>query len=234
MVERAAGAAGPWTALALVETTVYRSLRAGAQQLAVIIAGALWASAAMAMTGGSALGSMLIALPVLVLVGNYHRFGVQGLYGATTALLVITYGAYSMDEVGHRLLESLIGAVIGVGVNALVLPPVHLRDVREQLRRLPRDSADLLRTMAGSLREDWSATDAAAWHDQAVRLEQIPGSWPRPGGGPRRAPGPTRLAAAPYRAPPPSGDQDLRWTRIAGHLTAITRVLEGTAGRRRG
>lgn len=221
----------PWTALALVEATVYRSLRSGAQQLAVIMAGTLWASAAMAMTGGNTLGAMVIALPLLMLAGNYRRFGAQGLYGATTALFVITYGAYSLDEVGHRLLESLIGAVIGVGVNALVLPPVHLRNVRDRLLRLPRESADLLRSMAESMREDWSASDAAYWYDRARRLEQLTRelaqarywteeSWRANPGWRLRRTGP----------PPPSDEEDARWARIAGHLIAITRSLEGTVG----
>ncbi|MBC3986667.1 hypothetical protein H8N01_29820 [Streptomyces sp. AC536] len=220
----------PWTALALVEATVYRSLRSGVQQLGVIMAGTLWASAAMAMTGGNTLGAMVIALPVLVLFGTYRRLGAQGLYGATTALFVITYGAYSLDEVGHRLLECLIGAVIGIGVNALVLPPVHLRSVHERLLRLMRESAELLETMAGSLREEWSAADAAQWHDRARRLEQLSRElaearqWTAESA--RANPG-WRLRRV--GAPPPA-EEDVRWTRVAGHLTAITRSLEGTAG----
>ncbi len=221
----------PWTALALVEATVYRSLRSGVQRLGVIMAGNLWASAAMAMTGGNTLGSMLIALPVLVLFGTYRRLGAQGLYGATTALFVITYGAYSLDAVGHRLLECLIGAVIGIGVNALVLPPVHLRSVHERLLRLMRESAELLGTMADALREEWSVADAAQWHDRARRLEQLSRElaearqWTAESA--RANPGWRLRRVGP--APPPA-EEDARWTRVAGHLTAIARSLEGTAG----
>ncbi|MEU3962374.1 hypothetical protein AB0F42_21595 [Streptomyces buecherae] len=220
----------PWTALALVEATVYRSLRSGVQQLGVIMAGTLWASAAMAMTGGNTLGAMVIALPVLVLFGTYRRLGAQGLYGATTALFVITYGAYSLNAVGHRLLECLIGAVIGIGVNALVLPPVHLRSVHERLLRLMRESGELLETMADALRAEWSAADAAQWHDRARRLEQLSRElaearqWTAESA--RVNPG-WRLRRV--GAPPPA-EEDARWTRVAGHLIAIARSLEGTAG----
>ncbi|GHH86400.1 FUSC family protein [Streptomyces sulfonofaciens] len=218
----------PWTALTLVETTVYRSFRSGLQQLAVIMAGAVWASFAMAATGGSTLGAMLIALPAMVLFGTYRRFGAQGLYGATTSLFVIAYGSYSPSAVGHRLLETLTGAVIGIGVNACVLPPVHLRNVREQLARLPRDSAALLRTMAEALRTRWTASDAESWHDQARRLARIPAAvsearrWTMESS--RLNPG-TRLRRT--GPEPPGPDHDLRWRSVTGHLVTITRALDG-------
>ncbi|GAA1187340.1 aromatic acid exporter family protein [Streptomyces hebeiensis] len=226
----------PWTALVLIDATVYRSLRAGMQQLAVIVAGTLWASAAMAMTDGDTLGAMLIALPVMALAGTYRRLGAQGIYGATTALFVITYGAYSPSEIGHRLLETLIGATIGVCVNAFVLPPVHLRDVREQLRRLARDSAGLLRAMADGLRAEWDASDAAGWHDRARRLDQVLRALTEARGwsaeSARFNPG-LRLRRRPLPQPPPA-EADALWDGVVGHLTALTRTLAGTAGERAG
>ncbi|MFD7666509.1 aromatic acid exporter family protein [Streptomyces sp. NPDC059788] len=223
----------PWTAVALVDATVYRSLRSGLQQLVVIVLGAVLASAVMAATGGSKLGSMLIVLPVMTLVGTHRRLGAQGIYGATTALFVITYGAYSLIEVEHRLVETMIGAVIGIAVNAFVLPPVHLRNVHEQLSRLPRESAELLRTMAEGLRgEEWSATDAAGWHDRARRLGQVlralasAREWNTESS--RFNPGFRLRRTGP--PPPPPEKADAVWERAAAHLAAITRTLAGTVG----
>jgi hypothetical protein len=221
----------PWTALTLVEATVYRSFRSGVQQLAVIMAGTLGASAAMAITGGSTLGAMLITLPIMMLLGSYRRLGAQGLYGATTALFVITYGAVSLSAVGHRLLETLIGAALGIAVNAFVLPPVHLRNVRDQLHRLPRDSATLLHTMAGALEGRWTASDAATWHNHARRLARIPAvvsearRWTTEGS--RANPGARLRRTGP---PPPAVEHDARWESIASHLVAITRTLDSTTG----
>lgn len=221
----------PWTALVLVDATVYRSLRSGLQQLVVIVVGALLASAAMAATGGSTLGAMLVALPVMTLLGTHRRLGAQGIYGGTTALFVITYGAYSASEVGHRLVETMIGAVIGVTVNAFVLPPVHLRNVYDQLRRLPRESAALLRTMAEGLRgEEWSAADAAGWHDRARRLDQVL----RALASARRWNTESSRFNPRFRlrrtGPPPPEEADAVWERATGHLTAITRTLAGSVG----
>ncbi|GFN08910.1 hypothetical protein Smic_74660 [Streptomyces microflavus] len=122
----------PWTAIAMVGSTVYQSVRTGTQQFAIIALGTVWASGAMALTRDRTMAAMLLTLPFMMLLGNYRRFGNQGIYGATTALFVITAGVSSTSTVGHRLLETLIGAAIGLLVNAFVLPPVHLRSVRER------------------------------------------------------------------------------------------------------
>ncbi|MGY3203835.1 FUSC family protein [Streptomyces sp. TE5632] len=221
----------PWTAIVLVAGTVYRSVHSGVQQFAVIVVGTLWASAALAVTGNSTLGAMALTLPPLVLIGNYRRLGSQGIYGATTALFVITYGASTAGAVGHRLLETLIGAVVGVGVNAFVLPPVHLRSVRENLHALVHHSGELLASVAEGLREEDGLSDAAEWHDRAWRL----------GGAVRALADARRWTSESYRFNPgwrmrrngpalPPAEADMAWERISGHLVAITRTLEGTAG----
>ncbi|WP_258053113.1 aromatic acid exporter family protein [Streptomyces sp. Ru73] len=220
----------PWTALALVDATVYRSLRCGLQQICVIVVGAVGASLAMYLTDGSTLGAMAIALPVLALVGTYRRFGAQGVYGATTALFVITYGAYSLNQVGHRLLETCIGAVIGIAVNAFVFPPVHLRNVRDQLQRLPRDSAGLLRQMAEGLPGEWGSAEAEEWRDRARRLQPVLRSladarqWTNES---------LRLNPAwnlrRKRPHPPQESEDTRWHGFVEHLTVITRTLARSA-----
>ncbi|WP_326685352.1 aromatic acid exporter family protein [Streptomyces microflavus] len=133
----------PWTAIAMVGSTVYQSVRTGTQQFAIIALGTVWASGAMALTRDRTMAAMLLTLPFMMLLGNYRRFGNQGIYGATTALFVITAGVSSTSTVGHRLLETLIGAAIGLLVNAFVLPPVHLRSVRER-RPSPGDGGSAL------------------------------------------------------------------------------------------
>ncbi|WP_181383361.1 aromatic acid exporter family protein [Streptomyces sp. NWU339] len=221
----------PWTAIVLVASTVYRSVHSGVQQFAVIVVGTLWASAALAVAGNSTLGAMALTLPPLVLIGNYRRLGSQGIYGATTALFVITYGASAAGDVGHRLLETLIGAVVGIAVNAFVLPPVHLRSVRENLHGLVHHSGELLASVAEGLREEDGLSDAAQWHDRARRL----------GGTVQALADARRWTSESYRFNPgrrmrrngpalPPAEADVAWERISGHLVAITRTLDGAAG----
>ncbi|MEW1613097.1 MULTISPECIES: aromatic acid exporter family protein [unclassified Streptomyces] len=218
----------PLTAVAMVSSTVYQSLRTGTQQFAIIALGTVWASAAMALTHDRTMVAMLITLPFVVLLGNYRRFGSQGVYGATTALFVITAGSSSTSTVGHRLLETLVGATVGIAINAVVLPPVHLRSVRERLGHLARETAGLLDAMAGGLREEDGLKGAEDWHLTAARLMvslrdvgdarrwAVEGSRWNPGGRLRRT-GPK----------PPPFAEDIRWGRVSTRVLTVTRTLSG-------
>ncbi|MBZ4015303.1 FUSC family protein [Streptomyces purpurogeneiscleroticus] len=223
----------PWTAVVLVESTVYRSVRSGLQQLAVIAAGTVIAAGA-AMLTGNKMGAMVLALPLTVLLGNYARFGQQGMYASTTALFVLAYGSYSLYDIGHRLLESVIGAAIGITVNALVFPPVHARSVRHMLYTLPRDSADLLHTIAQALREagdeGYSREDAESWQDRARRLANAVTDLHTARGWDQESyrlnPG-YRLRRRGSAAPP--ADWDETWDGISEHLKTLTRTLREAA-----
>ncbi|MBD0420142.1 FUSC family protein [Streptomyces sp. TRM S81-3] len=227
----------PWVALVLVQATVYSSVRQAAQQFTAICAGALLASLAQAVTDDTT-GALALSLPVLMLLANWSRFGDQGVYAATTAVFTLASGtAVSTSAVGHRVGQAALGAVIGVAVNALVLPPIHLRDVRENLVALARQAGDVLHTVATDLREtEWDAQTAAGWSSEAARLQRrldalaSARSWSQESlrltYGPLRA-----LRRAPPAAPPEEEDQ--RWSRVTGNITALTRTLAVAADEQR-
>ncbi|MFG2679867.1 aromatic acid exporter family protein [Streptomyces sp. NPDC048392] len=227
----------PWVALVLVQATVYSSVRQAGQQFSAICAGALAASATQAVTEDHTV-ALALSLPVLMLMANWSRFGRQGIYAATTAVFVLASGtAVSAAAVGHRVGQAALGAVIGVAVNALVLPPIHLRDVRENLAALARESGDLLHSVAADLREtQWDAQSAAGWSNDAARLRRrldalySARSWSRESL--RLTSGPLRwLYRAPTGVPPVAEDQ--RWSRVTGNITALTRTLAVAADERR-
>ncbi|GAA3855766.1 hypothetical protein GCM10023084_07150 [Streptomyces lacrimifluminis] len=68
----------PWTALFLVQRTVYRSVVSGLQQFTVVVAGTLLAAGAGTLTHNT-MAAMALALPLTVLLGTYARFGTEGL-----------------------------------------------------------------------------------------------------------------------------------------------------------
>jgi hypothetical protein len=218
----------PWVALVLVQATVFSSLRQAAQQWTALCSGTLLASAAQALTDDT-LGALALCVPLLMLLANWPRFGDQGIYGATTALFTLASGSVSAAAVGHRVGQAALGAVIGVAVNALILPPVHLRDVRENLAALAREAGDLLHTIAGDLRDtEWDTQVAARWsHGSAGldrRLEALRSArgWSRESL--RLASGPLlAVRGAPKALPPESEDE--RWGRVTGHIGALTRTL---------
>ncbi|WP_046084731.1 FUSC family protein [Streptomyces antioxidans] len=162
----------PWVAVVLVQATVYRSLFKGLQQLAAIAVGTLLAAGAEALTG-NILISVALVLPVVMLLSNWPRLGDQGIYGPTTALFTLTSAPVSSLTVSHRLLQALLGAAIGIAVNALILPPVHLRNVRENLSSLARGTQETLASVAEGLAQgDWSADTPADWRRLADQLQQ--------------------------------------------------------------
>ncbi|MEU2283313.1 aromatic acid exporter family protein [Streptomyces sp. NPDC013178] len=218
----------PWVALVLVQATVYGSLRHAAQQWTAICAGTLLASAAQAVTGDT-LGALALCVPLLMLLAQWSRFGDQGVYAATTAVFTLASNAVSASAVGHRVGQAALGAVIGVAVNALVLPPVHLRDVRENLGALAREAGEVLHAVAAGLRDgEWDATTADDWSRGTARLERrreglrSARGWSRESL--RLTAGPLRfLHRVPLDIPPET--EDARWSRVTDHVTALTRTL---------
>ncbi|MFD6289878.1 aromatic acid exporter family protein [Streptomyces sp. NPDC060205] len=221
----------PWTALFLVQSTVYRSLLTALQQVVVVVVGTLLATGALALTHDT-MAAMALALPLTVLLGTYARLGTQGLYAPTAALFVLAYGSSSGFDILHRLLETLLGAAIGIAVNASVLPPVHSGRVHRLRARLPRDSARLLHEVADGIGTSYDQEQARGWYDGAVRLADMVTElrtarrWSdeshrfNPG---RRL---RRSAAVP---PPPAAEWDFTWDRITEHIRAITRSLSEAA-----
>jgi hypothetical protein len=215
----------PWTALFLVQSTVYRSLLSAVQQVVVVCAGTLLAAGALELTHHT-MAAMALALPLAVLLGNYARLGSQGLYAPTAALFVLAYGSSSGLDILHRLLETLLGAAIGIAVNAGVLPPVHSRRVHRLRERLPQDCADLLHTVADGIGASYDQERARGWYDGAVRLADVVTElraarrWSDESQ--RFNPGRKLRRSA---VPPPPAAWDFTWDRITEHIRAITRSL---------
>ncbi|MGW6487797.1 hypothetical protein [Streptomyces sp. NPDC055056] len=224
----------PWTAVALVQGTVYRSVRTGVQQLALIAAGTFLAAGA-AMITGNVMAAMALALPPAALLGIHNRFGDQGVYAPTTVIFALAYGTLSGEDMAHRLAETAVGAVIGISVNALLLPPVHLRGVEEALSAMAREHSSLLRMMADDLAAGYAEEDAARWRGRVAQisasLEGLRNAriWNResyrfnPGQRMRRG----------FRDAP-SIDRDAYWERFLDRTSAIVDNLAAAAGEERG
>ncbi|MCR6483780.1 aromatic acid exporter family protein [Amycolatopsis sp. OK19-0408] len=144
----------PYAAVFLVDATVYRSLRGWLQQVGAVTAGVLLAAVA-----GRLIPWQAVALAVVVfaglLAGNLRHFGSSGIWVGVTGMLVVSYGTAS-DAVllGDRLVETALGAAIGVAVNALILPPLYGERLAAVTDRLSNALAELLETMADLVRRD--------------------------------------------------------------------------------
>ncbi|MET8164014.1 aromatic acid exporter family protein [Streptomyces sp. NPDC005329] len=163
----------PWVAVVLVESTVYRSLAHGLQQLAAIAVGTAVATAG-ALLLGSTMAAMALVLPAVLLLGQWRRLGSQGVYAATGALFVLTSGQVSVVSSAARVGEAVFGAVVGVAVNVLIRPPVYLRDARSALEDAAREAQEILDAVADGLADGaWDGQAAGNRHERALRLGRL-------------------------------------------------------------
>ncbi|KPI05077.1 protein of unknown function DUF939 [Actinobacteria bacterium OK006] len=163
----------PWVAIVLVESTVYRSVAHGLQQLAAIAVGTVAATGA-ALVLDSTMVAMVLVLPAVVLLGQWQRLGSQGIYAATGALFVLTSGQITIAASAARLAEAVFGAVVGIAVNTVIRPPVYLRDTRATLEDAACEAQEILDAVADGLAGGgWDGRAAGEWHERALRLGRL-------------------------------------------------------------
>lgn len=168
----------PYAAVLIMTGTVYRSLVDAARQVTTVVLGVLVAFVVAVAVPWHTSAGQIVALAVAVfagmLIGRWHRLGRDGIWVGVVALLMITYGTAS--DAGYlffRAGEALFGAVIGIAVNALILPPIQLRDVGAAVAAVSDEIEELLRSIAGDLRDGWEQGDALRWRRQARALGTV-------------------------------------------------------------
>ncbi|MFF5992723.1 FUSC family protein [Prauserella flavalba] len=163
----------PYTAVFVVEATVYRSVRYAAQQLAAIV-GAVVVAGVTNLLIPSTIASIGVATLAGLLIGQWHRLGSAGPWVGITALVIITFGTSASPVLLlDRLLESALGVAVGTFVNAVLFPPVYASGAREAVERLGDRLAELLGGIADGLRRDEVADHARDWGSEAEHVERF-------------------------------------------------------------
>ncbi|MBB5926300.1 FUSC family protein [Streptomyces echinatus] len=160
------------TAVLMVNaSTVYESVRKAAQSVGARIAGLIIALAAARLLGPTAGAVTVIAL-IAVLAGP-RRTADDRLQIASTAVIALT--ATATDPMGHLfypVLQTLTGAVAGIAVNALVLPPLYLNESDSALRDLADALGSLLHDMGSGLARRQLSSKGYGWLHQARALDK--------------------------------------------------------------
>ncbi|MBN6041344.1 FUSC family protein [Amycolatopsis sp. 195334CR] len=163
----------PYAAVFLVEATVYRSLFSALQQVGAVVLGVVLAALAIQVLPWQTVALGLVVL-VGLLVGRWRGFGASGVWVGVTALLLVSYGSADdsmlmLDRVG----ETVLGAAIGVAINALVFPPVYTRGTEAATKALAAELADVLCDIAATLRESSVPRSTPSWVARARNTEQL-------------------------------------------------------------
>jgi uncharacterized membrane protein YgaE (UPF0421/DUF939 family) len=128
----------PLTALLVVQVTLFATLTSGIRRVNSVVAGVVLATGFSALVGLSWWSLGLLILCSLGL-GHLVRVGEFVPEVAISAMLVL--GVTQVTETAlDRVLETLIGAVVGLLFNVVFVPPVWVRpageDIEEQARRM--------------------------------------------------------------------------------------------------
>ncbi|MEU9014562.1 aromatic acid exporter family protein [Streptomyces sp. NPDC048479] len=159
----------PLTALLVVQVTLYSTLTTGIRRVNSVIAGVLIASGFSALVGLTWWSLGLIILASLV-VGRLVRVGEFVPEVAISAMLVLGVSriAYTAWD---RVLETLIGAGVGLLFNVLLVPPVWVGPAGDSIQDLARRMRRLLLRIGEELSSHTTVERAAARLHEARRLD---------------------------------------------------------------
>lgn len=159
----------PLTALLVVQVTLYSTLTTGVRRVNAVVAGVLIAIGFSALVGLTWWSLGLIILASLV-VGRVVRAGEFVPEVAISAMLVLGVTQVA-DTAWDRVLETLIGAAVGLGFNVLFVPPVWIRPASDAITDLAARIGTLLVHIGSESGNATTVEKAAARLHEARRLD---------------------------------------------------------------
>ncbi|MEZ3161371.1 FUSC family protein [Microbacterium sp. BWT-B31] len=143
-------------ALLVVAPSLNQSLAKAVERSIGVVAGVIIASL-LSLTLGTATWVVILATSIaLIIAWGLRMTPVTANQVAISALLVLALGTSTPGYAGDRILETLIGAAIGIIVNLALVPPVLVGPARADADRLTEALAAALERLAVTLTEPQS------------------------------------------------------------------------------
>lgn len=159
----------PLTALLVVQVTLYATLTTGIRRVNSVVAGVLIAIGFSVLVGLTWWSLGLIILASLV-IGRFVKVGEFVPEVAISAMLVL--GVTRVAETSwDRVLETLIGAVVGLLFNVLFVPPVWVQPAGEAIEDLAGRMRRLLQDIGQEISGHTTVAEAAARLHEARKLD---------------------------------------------------------------
>jgi hypothetical protein len=161
------------TALLVVQATLSSTLLNGVQRVASVVAGVALAVVVVAVVGLT-WWSLAALVATSIVVGQLLRLGPHLVEVPITAMLVLGVGTAGAESVGvGRILETLIGAAVGMLVNLVFPPAVQTRHAGKAVHRFASEIAGLLDDAAAALSAGpVTAEQTMRWLEDARRLNR--------------------------------------------------------------
>jgi hypothetical protein len=154
-------------AILTVQVTVKQTITFGIQQVVGVTVGVGGALVLVSVLGVHLWTVALLILLALV-VGNLLRLGRQVNQVAISAVLVLALGT---GYGSVRIIDTLLGATVGVLVNALLAPPTHVQAAAAEVARVAEDLGLLLTEIGKRLRRGLDRRTTQDWLRRARQLD---------------------------------------------------------------
>ncbi|WP_146070490.1 aromatic acid exporter family protein [Arthrobacter sp. 08Y14] len=145
----------PLGALVSMYPTISGSVKAGLQTLAGLVAGIGLALAGL-LLGSPTTWTIALVVGFGVLLAGIPKLGAGRDYLPMAALFVLVVGIDDPDgySLGYTV-QMLVGVVVGLTINAVVFPPLHLSGAVDGLASLRLSLARQLKDMGQAISESW-------------------------------------------------------------------------------
>jgi uncharacterized membrane protein YgaE (UPF0421/DUF939 family) len=157
-----------------IRVSLYKSVREGLGQ---IIGTAIGAGIALMAVSIFEFGFIAIGLTVLmsaVVARALHLGEVASVNVPVTALIVLGPGL-SESTALHRFSSTVLGALVAIGFSYWSHPKTPAGRTRDQIKKIGREAANLLATMADGVANGYSQNKAGDWLTKAREMiEEIP------------------------------------------------------------
>ncbi|MFI0218634.1 aromatic acid exporter family protein [Streptomyces lydicus] len=161
----------PLTALLVVQVTLYTTLTTSVRRVNAVVVGVVIAIGFSSLVGLTWWSLGLIILASLV-IGRFVKAGEFVPEVAISAMLVLGVTTTRVAATAwDRVLETLIGAVVGLLFNMLFVPPVWVQPASEAIEALARRMRDLLLKLGAEVTGHTTVAEAAERLHEARRLD---------------------------------------------------------------
>jgi len=172
----------PLGAVIAMGPTVLNGIREGLRTVVGLAAG-IGLALLVVLAGAPHYVTLPVAVGVAVLAAGFRIVGQANTWVASAAIFVLLIGGpHPADYSLGYLLQTLLGAVVGVVVNMVLFPPLTVREAARGLATLQRHLAEHLENLSQALEED--DISGRAW---AERLDELQAEAVSARGGVRRA-----------------------------------------------
>ncbi|MDT0203523.1 FUSC family protein [Nocardioides sp. AE5] len=138
-------------AMLVVQPSLNQSLTKGIERSVGVIAGVMLAAALGLALGEESWVVILAVAAALALAWALRMTVGSANQVAISALLVLSMGASTPGYASYRVLETFLGAAIGIVVHLVLVPPVALDPARRAMDALGEEIAASLERLAGAL-----------------------------------------------------------------------------------